>query len=150
MAESIYGQHFCSTPAITQFAAVFWGWQHCLHPIIMCGWIHGKSQYLPGFADGVMMDILWLFKWSINVSFKTGLCFLMHRLDLALSLFFSLSQMQAEKRKTGKHWLIILSVSVVDMGTIQCFVCVSCDMFIWVTMSMWFALRPIWIFTIAL
>lgn len=60
MAESLYGQHFCFAPAITQFAAVFEGWQHCLHPIAVCGWIQGKTSYLPGFTDGVMIDLLWL------------------------------------------------------------------------------------------
>lgn len=102
VAESLYGQHVCSTPAITQSAAVFRGWQHCLHPITTWGWIQGKSLYLPGSTGSVMIDTLWLLEWRMNLSFKTC-AFLCPSLMLH-SPSFSHFPMQAEKRKTGKDW----------------------------------------------
>lgn len=142
MAESLYGQHFCLTPAITQFAAVSRGWQRCLHPITVCGWIQGKSLYLPGFTDGVILNILWLLEWRINISFKTLLCSCLISLSASLSLFL----MQAEKRKPGKDFYHYPQWTWNQHSVLSVFP-VTC-LFVWPWM--WSTLRPLWILTISL
>lgn len=109
MVESLNVQHFGLCPAITQFAAVLRSWHHFLHPIPVWGWIQGKSLYLPGLADDVMIDILWLVEWRINISFRTLAQALLLMLGLSLSLS-PLFLMQAEKWKTGKNWLTFIFI----------------------------------------
>ena len=118
------------TSAVTHFAAVFRGWQHCLHPITMWGWIQGKSLYLPGFHrqcnDGYFVAVGVKDKY---IFLSSGLCIFVLTFDTALS-FLSLSNASwktGEQVNTGYDYLWWLQVHWSVLSAFMCLYVRLCD-----------------------